>query len=240
MEKLCYAVWRRPEDDVEPVASWLREDVVGALRDDPVVLGGRVLVEAPEGAPMRVGTGPGGALLCGLVSLWLQTYQDRGSVEAVLDAGPAAAWHGWLVTESLPQGDHTGVGVTGDGTASPGLTTATLLDKRPGLDETEFYRLWHEVHRLTTAEVHPFTLYARNEVVRPLTDGARPLRGIVYESTATVEDTLDPHRFFGSHGDDDVLKANIQRVMSETTAFIDFDTIETVPMHDHLVRRIGG
>jgi hypothetical protein len=53
-----------------------------------------------------------------------------------------------------------------------------------------------------------------------------------------VEDTLDPHRYFGSGGDDDVLKANLQRVMSETTAFIDFDTMETVPMHDLVVRAL--
>jgi len=155
----------------------------------------------------------------------------------VLGAGPAARFEGWLVAESLPQGE--GPAPT-PGTVSPGLTTATLLDKRPGLDEAEFYRLWHEMHRITTADVHPFTLYARNEVVRPLTPGARPLRGIVYESTATVEDTMDPHRFFGSHGDDDVLKANMERVLGETMAFIDFDSMETVPMHDLVVRPLAG
>jgi hypothetical protein len=236
MEKLCYAVSRGADDAADPVATWLRTDVTALLADDPAVLGARVLSEAPEGAAMRVGVGPDGTALCGLLAVWVATYQDRAGVETALAGGPAARWEGWLVSESLPQGDGPAPGAPGQ--PSPGLTTVTLLDKRPGLDEAEFYRLWHEVHRLTTAEVHPFTLYARNEVVRPLTAGARPLRGIVYESTATVEDTLDPHRFFGSGGDDDVLKANIQRVMSETTAFIDFDTMETVPMHDLVVRAL--
>jgi hypothetical protein len=235
MEKLCYAVSRTADEPLEPVAAWLHADVAGALREDPAVLGARVLAEAPEGAPMRVGKGPDGTLLCGLVALWVGTYQDRSGVEQVLAAGPAARWEGWLVSESLPQGDDP---TTTPGERSPGLTTVTLLDKRPGLDEDEFYRLWHEVHRLTTVEVHPFTLYARNEVVRSLTQGARPLRGIVYESTATVEDTLDPQRFFGAHGDDDALKANVQRVLSETMAFIDYDTMETVPMHDVVVRAL--
>ena len=235
MEKLCYAVSRPADDAAERVATWLHTDVAAALAEDPGVLAARVLVEAPDGAPMRVGAGPDGTFLCGLVALWVATYQDRSGVEAVLGAGLAARCEGWLVTESLPQGDPP---ASTPGERSPGLTTVTLLDKRPGLDEAEFYRLWHEVHRITTAEVHPFTLYARNEVVRGLTPGARPLRGIVYESTATVEDTLDPQRFFGAHGDDAVFKANIQRVMSETMAFIDYDTMETVPMHDLVVRAL--
>jgi hypothetical protein len=235
MEKLCYAVSRAADQPLEEVASWLSGEVVAALEEDGTVLGARVLAEAPEGAAMRVGTGPDGTLLCGMVAAWVDTYQDNEAVERLLAAGPAARWEGWLVSESLPQGDPP---VTTPGSRSPGLTTLTLLDKRPGLDEAEFYRLWHEVHRLTTAEVHPFTLYARNEVVRGLTPGARPLRGIVYESTATAEDTLDPQRFFGGHGDDDVLKANIERVLSETMAFIDFDTMETVPMHDLVVRAL--
>ena len=236
MEKLCYAVSRGADDAPDSLGSWLRTDVAGVLADDPAVLGARVLVETAEPSAMRVGSGPEGTALCGLLALWVATYQDRAGIETALAVGPAARWEGWLVTESLPQGDGPAPGAPGE--RSPGLTTVTLLDKRPGLEEPEFYLLWHEVHRLTTAEVHPFTLYARNEVVRPLTDGARPLRGIVYESTATVEDTLDPHRYFGSGGDDQVLKANLERVMSETTAFIDYETMETVPMYDHVVRAI--
>jgi len=235
MEKLGYAFSRPADEAPDALAAWLHGDVAAGLEGDGRLLGARVLAEASEGAAMRVGKGPGGRLLAGLLAVWVATYQDRDAVEDLLAGGPAAWWEGWLVTESLPQGDPPG---PTPGERSPGLTTVTLLDKRPGLDEAEFYRLWHEVHRLTTAEVHPFTLYSRNEVVRRLTPDARPLRGIVYESTATVEDTLDPQRFFGSHGDDEAFKANVQRVISETTAFIDYDSMETVPMHDVVVRAL--
>jgi hypothetical protein len=126
-----------------------------------------------------------------------------------------------------------------EGVRSPGLTLVTLLDKPAGADEATFYRYWHELHRATTAECHPFTSYVRNEVARPLTAGAPPVRGIVTESAPDVQDFLDPHRFYVSGGDPEQLRVNQKRVFTEVSEFIDLDTIQVAPMSEYVVRRLA-
>jgi hypothetical protein len=115
----------------------------------------------------------------------------------------------------------------------------TLLAKPPAVSEAEFYRCWHELHRLTTAQCHPFQSYVRNEVVRPLSGSAPPYRGIVTESSTDVQDLLDPHRFYVSGGDDDQLRRNSSRVLDEVVQFIELSSIQVAPMHEHVLRRLA-
>jgi hypothetical protein len=76
-------------------------------------------------------------------------------------------------------------------------------------------------------------------VVRPLTSGAPPIRGIVTESAPDAQDIVDPHRFYVSGGDPDRLRANQKRVFGEVTQFIDMDTIQVAPMSEYVVRRLA-
>src|SRR3989442_672950 len=100
MEKGIYAPLRRPHHDLAPIETWLTNDVLKLLSDSNDVLGARILVEAPEYA-FPGPANPHGEL-CGLVSVWLPTYQDRRAIDGALRDGPAHAWHAWLVTESIP------------------------------------------------------------------------------------------------------------------------------------------
>ncbi len=224
MEKVCVGWWRDPDGKPASV-----DELCGAV-DAPGVRAATVHVEAPEHAGLRYGVGADGELLTALASVWLDCYQDMPSLPA---SGTA-----WLVSESVPTsyGDSF---TWQPGARSPGLTLVTLLDKPAGLQEADFYRYWHEEHRVTTAECHPFTSYVRNEVVRSLTPGARPTRGIVAESAPELEDFLDPHRFYVSGGDPQRLRANQKRVFGEVSQFIDMTTIEAAPMAEYVVRRLA-
>ncbi len=238
MEKLCYALWRRPDQDLEPIATWLADDLAPTLRDSVDVLGARLLVEAPEGGVLRMGANPDGALLCGAVSVWLDSYDERGPVEDALGAGPAHEWHGWLVTESVPRayGDNLTWPL---GERSPGLSITTIFDKRTDVEDADFYRVWHTEHTPLSFEIHPLWLYVRNQVMRALTDGAPSIRAFVYEAVPTPEDMLDLHRFFGSGGDNRALGAAIERVNGHVGSFADMATLQTVPMHESLIRRVS-
>jgi hypothetical protein len=237
MEKVILPLWRAIDTDPAALEPWA-QDVIPLLSQDSDVLGARVLVEAAEGAAMRWGAPVDGAVFCGVVSVWLASYQELDRVVALMGADPIVRYDGYLVSESIvlsyPEDLSWKLGER-----SPGLTQLTIFDKAPGVSDEEFFRVWHVLHRKTTLELHPVWLYVRNEVVRGITPGAPPLRGIVYESTRTAEEMLDPHKFFGSGGDDEALKRNIEHVSTETNLFIDYATIQTAVMHEYLVRRVS-
>lgn len=240
MEKVCTALWRTADADVSALSSWAAEMLVPALRENPDVRAATVHVESadPVHGAFRHGAGADGRLLAGLVSVWLDSYQDAPEAEKLLATAPAAERASYLVSESVPQ-PYGDVMTWAEGEPSPGLSIVTLLDKPEGADEKVFFRYWHELHRVTTAECHPFASYVRNEVVRALTDGAPRYRGIVTEASPDVQDFLDPHRFYVSGGDKDRLKANQRRVVEETSHFIDFATIQVAPMVETVVRRLA-
>lgn len=240
MEKLCTALWRAADADPQVLVSWVADELLPQLRTSTAVRAATVHVEAadPTFAAFRHGAGPGGRLLAGLVSVWLDSYQDAPELAALLEGAPVAQAATYLVCESVPQA-YGDVMTWPEGEPSPGLSIVTMLDKPEGVDEKVFYHYWHELHRVTTAECHPFASYVRNEVARPLTDGAPRCRGIVTEASPDVQDFLDPHRFYVSGGDRDQLKANQRRVVEETAHFIDFATISVAPMTETVVRRLA-
>lgn len=240
MEKLCTALWRAADAGPQELAAWVQRELLPHLRESGEVRAASVHVENadPTLAAFRHGAGTEGRLLVGLVSVWLDSYQDAPLLSALLDEAPVAQAASYLVCESVPQA--YGATMTWEeGTPSPGLSIVTLLDKPADVDEKVFYHYWHELHRVTTAECHPFASYVRNEVARPLTDGAPRYRGIVTEASPDVQDFLDPHRFYVSGGDKDQLRANQRRVVEETSHFIDFSTIQVAPMIETVVRRLS-
>jgi hypothetical protein len=240
VEKLCYALWRAPDQDLAPIERALREEVGPALLESDAQ-GVRVLVEEPAGAILRVGAQPGtGNLLCGSVSIWLASLDDRGDAEAIIGNTPAAEMHGWLVTESIPLG-YADKRTWPDGERSPGISITTVFDKKHGLPDEEFFRIWHGEHTPLSFVIHPLWLYVRNAVVRPVTDSASApsIRSYVYEATPTTEDMLDFHRFFGSGGDNKKLKEHIDRVNNHMDTFAQTSTLQCTPMAEYIFRTIS-
>jgi hypothetical protein len=225
VEKVCVAWWRAVDAD-PPDATAL----VDLVRGSADVRAATVHVEKPGFASLRHGLAADGRLLTALASLWLDSYQD---LPELLPGGSS-----WLVCESVPQ-PYGDAFTWPEGSPSAGLSIVTLFDKPGQVSEEEFYRCWHELHRLTTAQCHPFTSYVRNEVVRPLTVGAPRLRGIVTESAPSEADFLEPDRFYASAGDPERLRANQKRVFEEVVQFIDMGTIQVTPMTEVVVRRLA-
>ena len=231
-----YGLWRRPDQDVDPIRRALLDEVAPALLDLDV-RGLRVCVEEPAGKAYRVGANPDGSLLVASVSIWIGSYDERAPHEAALTAVDAQAY-GWIVAESEARayGEHR---TWPDGERSPGLSITTFFDKKADVDDETFYRIWHGEHTPLSFEIHPFWLYVRNQVLRSITPGAPPVRGIVYEAVPTDEQMLDFTQFFGCPSEPDRLMAQIQRVDDHMNTFGNTATLQCVPMREWIYRTVS-
>lgn len=233
MEKLHYVLWRRPSDDPGTIERALLDEVAPAL-----VAGGagrvRLFVEDPVVArSFRYGAHANGQLLTATISFWLDSLDRRSPFEASIARARAAEMAGYLVTESVPRGYQRRDWP--DGARSPGVSIVTIFDKSPAISDEDFYAEWHGRHTPMSFEIHPLSLYVRNSVARPLTADAPTLRGIVEEAVPTVDDLLDPDRFFGGNGDRARMKANIGRINAHLAGFADAPRLETCAMADYIV-----
>jgi hypothetical protein len=236
MEKLVYGLWRRPDQDIDPIRATLLERVAPTLIDLGVA-GLRICVEEPKGKVFRVGANPDGSLLAASVSIWLDSYDNRQPHEAAL-ADVDAQTFGWIVAESeaRPYGDNRS---WPDGERSPGLSITTFFDKKDDISDDDFYRIWHGEHTPLSFEIHPLWLYVRNQALRSITPGAPPVRGIVYEAVPTDEHLLDFHRFFGAVDEPNKLTDNINRVNAHMDTFGNTATLQCIPMREWIFQTVS-
>lgn len=227
MEKLIYLVWKRDGDSIEAFREQLVGDVGAALLERGA------LALTVNVADLREQLGSATSLFLGAgttisasVSLWIDSLDQRGPLHQALGAISARA-DAYLVTESMPlrcpDRDWP------DGTRSPGVTLWTAFPKPERVSDEQFYDRWHGSHTPLSFEIHPLWEYTRNAVARALTPAAPPYRAIVEERFRTVEELIDPMKFFGS-------AENIQRVLADIATFSDLESMNTAPMSEWILK----
>ena len=231
-----YGLWRRPDQPIEPIREALVGEVGPALVDLGVD-GLRVEVEEPAGKVLRTGMAADGSLLCGAVSVWLPSYDERGPYEELIGSAGTQV-HGWIVAESIALGYGTRR-TWPDGEQSPGMSILTFFDKGDGVADDDFYRIWHGEHTPLSFEIHPFWLYVRNQVLRSITPGAPPVRGIVYEAVPTDEDLVDLTRFFGCADEPERLMDQITRVNDHMATFGNTATLQCVTTREWILKTLS-
>jgi hypothetical protein len=232
VEKLVYVLWRPAGGE----ASSFRDGLLDDLAPELLALGARglsVLAADEFTEPVRR------ARLTrmepppdGLVSVWLDSVDDRGALEARL-APHSARRAGYLVTESVPRRNETHRAPPGERT--PGITMLSLIEKPERLGDAEWLRLWHERHTPLANEVQATYLYIRNAVARPLTEDAPPWRGIVEEGFPT-EAVTDPMLWYRAEGDPERLRVNRKRMIESVMRFLDVERVESHPMSEYVIR----
>lgn len=228
MEKLDYLLWRDEGVAITEYRSLLLEQAAPAIAAMGGIRGLTVYladtdVEIPEPTLLMGRAGE----LAAVVSLWLDSYDDRGPVEDAL-AAVSGSVDGYLVTESVPQPrDSRG---WPDGRQSPGITHFTWFPKPDRLTDAEFYRGWHEIHTPASTVLHPLRWsYTRDAVVRSVTPGSAPVGAIVFETFRELTDYTDPDRLYGS-------PEALAETMDHLPLYADFEDLNSRPLHEVIVK----
>jgi len=188
---------------------------------------------APSPAPPPAGEEPHVAE----VSCWVDCYERRDGVEAALaDLGLRRA--SYLVVESLYEDygttPHARSRDWPDGARSSGVLTVALIHRPEGLDGREWIHRWHGTQSPVSGELQPRTRYVRNQVVRPLTDGAPEIDGIVEEGWPSARHVADPMLFFNATTPAE-LDAHVARMMTSVEACLDMARLRSSTMSEYLV-----
>jgi hypothetical protein len=193
----------------------------------------RLKVTLTSADPPRLSVVPLSRERLALISLW----DERDPVGAAARWTPRLAalagrlrLEGYHVEEALPRAYARD---WPDGAQTPGVGLLTLLRRRPGLSDMEFFRRWHDGHSPLALRVHPLWCYVRNVVARPVVDGTPPLCGIVEEQFRTPADLLDPVRLFGGPLR---MIPNMARIGLDVRGFLDLGTLENYLVSEHWLR----
>jgi len=166
-----------------------------------------------------------------VVSLWSQSYYgDQISSALDLLAAQCQTASAYLVTESVPMPPPASAA----GVRAAGLANVALLRRPAGLDDATWLTRWHRDHTPVAIATQSTFGYVQNSVVRPLTDGAPPLAGIV-EELFPIEAVGSLHAFFGAADDAD-LADRMARMIASTSRFGANADVDTVPTGRYVFR----
>jgi len=242
MEKLVYLVWapeRVYRDRAATRELLLKECGPRLLALEPRRL--VVHVADPESrmkSPMPFGPRDPPPV-SGSVDLWVDELDRRKPFEEAL-AGAGFELSGYHVEESVYRdyggNAHSGPRTWPDGVRSPGVAVITLLERPKRLDHDEWVRRWHEVMSPVSAAIQPRTRYVRNRVLRPVTEGALAIDGIVTEMWPSVRHCENPFLFFGAGANPVKLAVNLARILRAVTHFHDLLRVRTAPAGEYFLK----
>jgi hypothetical protein len=163
-----------------------------------------------------------------VVSLWVDSANDTCAIEQVL-AASAGVVGGYLVSESeaLPASS-----ASRDGERTSGMLQLAFLCIPDDLDAETWFSIWRNEHSAIAIETQSTFIYRQNLVVRPLTPAAPPFAAIVEEAFPAAAMTSQ-HAFYDAVGDDEKLQKNRKKLWQSSKRFVDFASIEVVPMSEY-------
>lgn len=229
MEKLVYLLWA--DGDSERWAADLRGDVAEQLLRAEGVRGLQVNVsDAAVGAAMLRITAFDRPV-SGIASVWVDNAAAAAARVGSLLSAACSDLAGYLVTESVAIEPPP----TTAGRRTDALANIAVLRRPADIRHDEWLDRWLGPHTGVAIDTQDTFGYVRNAVVRPVTDGAATIDGIV-EELFPMAALSDPHAFYGSGGDDAELGRRITRLMTSVATFGADRDLDVIPTSRYVVR----
>jgi len=239
VEKLVYLVWLPEGTPRARVTDIMLGDVAPRLLDLDVRGLTMDLDDEDADVASPVPPPPGEHTPQAVVSLWVDAYDRRAPLEAVVTS-VSTRLAGYQVLESMycEYGESRWAAPRSwpDGERSPGLLTVAMFEQRPDMAFEDWLAAWHTGVSQVSEEVQPRCRYVRNTVFRTLTPGAPPYRGIVEEAWPSAGHITDPMLFYCADGDHEQMNTNVTRLFEKVAAVLDLATMRSLTMSEWILR----
>jgi len=170
--------------------------------------------------------------VAGSLAVWAEDGDDVSAITATV-----SQW--WpdhtvfVVTETVPRW-HTDR-ATSAREPRPGVIVTSLLYRRPDTTPVEFAAHWREVHQPMSLRIHPQHTYVRNLVTRAVAPEPPGFDAICEEGFASVDDVLEPSRFFGADPTAP-WQDNARTIGDDVPLFLDTDHTVATIMREYRLR----
>ena len=234
MEKVIYALWRKPHEDRDAFAKRLVNETGPQL----LKLGARGLqlnvidaVVAPAKGLVRVATRP---QMDAVVHLWVDsaiaTFRKPFD-DALENASERIA--GYLVSESNPVVNTTHRAPVG--LRTPGFSQCVFITRPNGMTAESWIDVWHNVTTPVAIACQGNFFYAANVIVRPLTHAA-PAYDALVEECLPDEAMTDPTVFFDRDRNPEKAVDNRRRMMEAAALVTDVAQIDVIATSQYIFR----
>ena len=237
MEKLVYPLWRAPDDSADGFRDSLLQQLGPQLQSVPGIRGIRLCV-----ADSTVATAAGRIMASNaplpdaVLSLWVDDSGAAPAWEALIDKRVLRR-SAYQVVESEPLRNQA-VHPSQPGERVYGMCHVVFFRKPEAMARDQWLQVWQGSHTAVAIETQSTFGYRQNVVVRTLDAHSAYFDAIVEENFPPGAMTSD-HEFYGSAGDEELLKQRMTAMMESCIRFIDFDSIDVIPMSEYVLKPLG-
>lgn len=238
MEKVIYALWRRPGEERAALNARLKDEAAPRLLALPNVHALRLNLQDEDVARAEPLRQPGpGEQMDAAAQIWLDVSHDafRKPVDDAL-ASACGRIDAWLVSEAtiIPNMRHP----SQEGARTEGWSQFCFIRRPDAHAPDAWQHNWQVLHTAVAVDTQDNFEYVQNFVVRPLTPGAFPYGGIVEECFPA--DAMDDDRvFFGAVDDDARYAANTAAMAESCARFIEMPGgIHVLPTSQYEYRKL--
>ena len=237
MEKLLYPLWKNESESGDLFRDRLLQELSPRLLALKGVRSLRLCVAdsaVKAAASRRMVSSEAGA--DALLSMWVDYAGEANQWEPLIDACVERR-NGYQVVESEPLINQS-VHPSAPGERVHGMCHVVLFRKPAEIERADWLAVWQGSHTQVAIDTQSTFGYRQNVVVRPL-DEKSPWVDAIVEENFPPEAMTSDHAFYKTGGDDELLQARMKAMMDSCVRFIDFESIDVVPMSEYLLKPLA-